>query len=88
MVSSAGLAILSKMLIVLDYKKGEECFKQSVEEMMRLDDYKGTKVSLPLVNWASCHFLGGNYAEAEKVLLEGLSDRVEEFGPNDRESFM
>jgi hypothetical protein len=68
--------------------KGEECFKRSVDEMRRLDNYKKYKISLPLVNLASCYFLRGGYTEAELFLLEGLADRVEEFGDNDQESFM
>jgi hypothetical protein len=56
--------------------------------MNRLDDYKKYKISLPLVNLASCYYLNGDYTEAETLLLEGLADRVEEFGKDDQESFM
>jgi hypothetical protein len=56
--------------------------------MKRLDDYERYKISLPLVNWASCHFLSGKFIKAEALLLEGLADRVEKYGKNDQESFM
>lgn len=71
-----------------DWAEGEDCFKMSILEMKRLDNYKKYKISLPLVNLASCHYLNGDYAQAEKLLLEGLADRREEFGVDDRESFM
>ena len=76
------------MLNPTDWVKGEECFKKSIEEMSGLDDYKKYKISLPLVNLASCNVLNEKYDEAEKLLLKGLADRVEEFGKDDRESFM
>ncbi|TID16562.1 Glutamine synthetase [Venturia nashicola] len=60
----------------------------SIQEMKRLDDYKKYKISLPLVNLASCHYLNGDYVQAERLLLEGLASRVEEFGKDDRESFI
>lgn len=71
-----------------DWAEGEDCFKMSIQEMKRLDNYKKYKISLPLVNLASCHYLKGDYIQAEKLLLEGLADRAEEFGKDDRESFM
>lgn len=70
------------------WAEGEDCFKMSIQEMKRLDNYKKYKISLPLVNLASCHYLNGDNVQAEKLLLEGLADRVEEFGKDDRESFM
>lgn len=78
----------SSMLRLSGWTEGEECFKKSIEEMKRLDNYQKYKISLPLVNLASCYYLNGDYADAEKLLLEGLADRVEEFGKDDRESFM
>lgn len=71
-----------------DWAEGEDCFKMSIQEMKLLDNYKKYKISLPLVNLASCHYLNGDYVQAEKLLLKGLADRVEEFGKDDRESFM
>ncbi|KAE9984204.1 Glutamine synthetase [Venturia inaequalis] len=68
--------------------EGEDCFKMSIQEMKLLDNYKKYKISLPLVNLASCHYLNGDYVKAEELLLEGLADRVEEFGIDDRESFI
>lgn len=56
--------------------------------MKRVDNFKPYKISLPLVNLAYCHCLNQRYVEAETVLLEGLADRVKEFGENDQESFM
>jgi hypothetical protein len=56
--------------------------------MQRLDDYRKFKISLPLVNLATCYIMTGRYAEAEEVLLKGLAERVEEFGEDDQESFM
>jgi len=56
--------------------------------MQRLSDFEEYKISLPLVNRASCHFLSGRFSEAEELLLRGLADRVKYFGENDRESFM
>ncbi|QDS73010.1 hypothetical protein FKW77_009080 [Venturia effusa] len=70
------------------WAEGEDCFKMSIQEMKRLEDYKNYKISLPLVNLASCHYLNGDYAQAEILLLEGLADRVEEFGKDDQESFI
>lgn len=56
--------------------------------MKRVDNFKPYKISLPLVNLASCHCFNERYSEAEEVLLRGLADRIKEFGEDDRESFM
>jgi hypothetical protein len=56
--------------------------------MERLHDFRRHKISLPLVNLAYCYSLSGRYTEAEELFLEGLADRIEEFGQNDTESFM
>ncbi|KAK9776213.1 putative NB-ARC domain-containing protein [Seiridium cardinale] len=71
-----------------DWVKGQRCFELSAEEMKRVDNFKPYKISLPLVNLAYCHCLNRRYEEAEKLFMEGLADRVEEFGENDRESFI
>jgi hypothetical protein len=56
--------------------------------MQSLENYRGYKISLPLVNLAYCHSLSERYDEAVKLFLQGLADRVEQFGQNDEESFM
>ena len=71
-----------------DWDKGEECFRRSIYEMERLEEYEKFKISLPLVNWASVCWLTGRYKEAEEKLLEGLADRMAKFGKNDCESYM
>jgi hypothetical protein len=43
---------------------------------------------LPKVNLGSAFWLRGRYDEAVQVLLEGLAERVAEYGSEDRESFM
>lgn len=53
-----------------------------------MNDFEEYKISLPLVNWASCHILNEKYEDAEELLLKGLGDRVRTFGENDVESFM
>jgi hypothetical protein len=56
--------------------------------MQRLNDYENYKISLPLINWASCLVMDARHDEAEEMLLGGLAGRVARFGENDQESFM
>lgn len=77
-----------KILILSEWTKGEECFRRSIEEMERLEDFERYQISLPLVNLAYCYSLSGRYTEAEELFLEGLADRIEQFGQDDTESFM
>jgi hypothetical protein len=79
---------LMLILIFTDWARGEECFRRSIDEMQRLEDFKRYKISLPLVNLAYCHSLSGRYEEAEALFIQGLADRVDQFGQNDEESFM
>lgn len=43
--------------------------------------------SLPIVNLACAEWMTGNLDEADRLLREGLAEREEEFGVDDRDSF-
>jgi tetratricopeptide (TPR) repeat protein len=71
-----------------DWLKGEECFQKSVDLMRQLDNFEIIWISLPVVNLGLAYWLQGRHEEANDILLEGLKDRVDAFGPDDRISFM
>jgi tetratricopeptide (TPR) repeat protein len=71
-----------------DWSKGEECFQKSVDLMRQLDKFEKVSISLPVVNLGLAYWLQGRHDEANDILIEGLKDRVDAFGPDDRVSFM
>lgn len=71
-----------------NWASGEECFKKSIYCMKQLDNYDPYKISLPLANLAYAYWLTGRFQEAVEALQEGMAYRAQEFGPDDRESFM
>jgi len=71
-----------------NWREGEKCFIKSIEVMKSLKDYKPYKISLPLANLGYAFWLTERFQEAVQVFEEGLRYREEEFGPDDRESFM
>jgi tetratricopeptide (TPR) repeat protein len=71
-----------------DWSKGEECFQKSVDLMRQLDKFEKVSISLPVVNIGLAYWLQGRHEEANDILIEGLKDRVDAFGSDDRVSFM
>lgn len=70
------------------WQKGEECFKRSIETLRLLKEFKRSTLSLPLVNLGLACWLQGRVSEALATLTQGLRDRQEAFGVNDRISFI
>jgi tetratricopeptide (TPR) repeat protein len=71
-----------------DWWKGEECFQKSIDLMRQLDQFEKVSISLPVVNLGLAYWLQGRHEEANDVLVEGLKDREDAFGAEDRVSFM
>ena len=71
-----------------DWRKGQKCFRQSIDLMRKLDDFEETWISLPICNLGLAQWLQGNYAEALEILLKGLKDREDRYGAGDRVSFV
>ncbi|RYN79041.1 hypothetical protein AA0117_g4103 [Alternaria alternata] len=71
-----------------DWKKGEECFLKSIEEMRKYHKFGETMISLPLANLGLAYWLQGNNELASSTLKKGLKDREDEFGKEDRVSFI
>lgn len=70
------------------WKKGEECFKNSIESAQLLKDYKPVDTSFPYVNLGLSYWFMGRNEEAIKALLTGLQAREEAYGVDDTHSFM
>ncbi|KAF2230784.1 hypothetical protein EV356DRAFT_324935 [Viridothelium virens] len=68
--------------------KGEKCFLKAIEEMEKLDNFERTMLSLPLANLGLAYWLQRKYDEALRTLEEGLRDREDAFGLDDRVSFI
>jgi len=75
-------------MIKHNWQEGEKCFTKSIEIMKSLEDYRKYKISPPLANLGYAFWLTGRFHEAVQAFEEGLRYREEEFGPDDRESFM
>ncbi|KAF2115388.1 hypothetical protein BDV96DRAFT_687329 [Lophiotrema nucula] len=71
-----------------NWKKGEECYLQAIAEMRKLTHFTPTHISLPLANLGLSYWLQGDFARSISVLDEGLGAREEEFGHDDRVSFI
>ena len=71
-----------------NWKRGQECFVTSIDEMKKLSNYHPTMISLPLSNIGLAYWLQGDHVKAETVLIQGLRDRETELGLDDRISFM
>ncbi|KAI4691306.1 uncharacterized protein J4E84_003597 [Alternaria hordeiaustralica] len=71
-----------------DWKRGEECFLKSIEEMRKYRKFSETMISLPLANLGLAYWLQGNNELASRTLKKGLRDRENEFGKEDRVSFI
>jgi len=67
---------------------GEECFKESIRVMCKVEGFKSTMISLPIVNLGLAYWITDRHGEALRVLKEGLAEREAAFGKDDKESFM
>jgi tetratricopeptide (TPR) repeat protein len=67
---------------------GEDCFLKSIEEMRRLRDYNKTTISLPLANLGLSYWLQNKLETAARVLVQGLEERADELGEDDKVSFI
>jgi tetratricopeptide (TPR) repeat protein len=70
------------------WRKGQECFEKSIDEMKRLKTFEPIMVSLPLANLGLAYWLQGRILEADAILTRGLEDRERALGADDRISFM
>ncbi len=70
------------------WAKGEESFKRSISTMQRVDNFKWTDVSFPLVNLGLAYWLTDRSEKAIEILIEGLGHREAVYGIDDKESFM
>ena len=71
-----------------DWKKGEECFLESIRTAKEVPDHDRTDMSFPMVNLGLARWFAGRVDEAAEVIQEGLTDRRNRFGENDKDSFM
>ncbi|KAF2092428.1 TPR-like protein, partial [Rhizodiscina lignyota] len=71
-----------------NYQMGEECFLKSIEEMKRLKNFHPILISLPIANLGLAYWLQQKYEQALAVLEEGLQERKDVFGSDDRDSFI
>lgn len=71
-----------------EWSKGEECFQKSVTVMRDIEGFEKVSISLPLANLGLAYWLQGRHEEAHDILVEGLKDRVDRYGPDDRISFV
>ncbi|ERF72851.1 hypothetical protein EPUS_04286 [Endocarpon pusillum Z07020] len=53
-----------------------------------LNRFEKVSISLPLANLGLAYWLQGRHEEANDILVEGLKDRVDRYGPDDRISFV
>ncbi|KAK5107684.1 hypothetical protein LTR62_000919 [Meristemomyces frigidus] len=70
-----------------NWQKGEECFRSSIATMRKLINFRSLDISLPLVNLGLAYWLQARFTEAKEVLLQGLADRDQVIGAEDRQSF-
>ncbi len=71
-----------------EWSKGEECFQKSIVVMRQYGKFEKVSISLPLANLGLAYWLQGRHEEASDILAEGLKDRVDRCGPEDRVSFV
>ncbi|KAL9042200.1 MAG: hypothetical protein Q9214_003856, partial [Letrouitia sp. 1 TL-2023] len=70
------------------WEKGLECFKTSISTMKRVNGFKYTDISFPIVNLGLAYWFTNQLEEASKTLLEGLRHREDTYGVDDKESFI
>lgn len=70
------------------WKKGEECFQRSIETMGYLENFQKSHISLPKVNLGLAYWLQNMLLKAQEILTEGLKERQDAFGLDDRISFI
>ena len=70
-----------------DYTKGEDAFSTSAELYPQIPNYTKDKRSLAIVNLGLSYWLQGKLHQADEVLILGLTDREELYGPMDSHSF-
>ena len=70
------------------WEKGEVCFLRALESVKEVENFSKTMMSFPLVNLGMAYWIQNRLDEATKVLTEGLKDREEIYGVDDRNSFM
>lgn len=71
-----------------EWEKGEECFLESIRTTKEVANHERTDMSFPMVNLGLARWLTGRSDEAAEVLQEGLTDRRNKFGKDDKDSFM
>ncbi|KAK3673350.1 hypothetical protein LTR78_006896 [Recurvomyces mirabilis] len=69
------------------WDEGKKCFKNSIKTMELLVTFEPTSISLPLVNLGLAYWLQGRPKEALTKLEQGLKDRENAYGMDDRISF-
>jgi tetratricopeptide (TPR) repeat protein len=71
-----------------NWQSGEECFLKSIEFAKAKEGFDPTDVSFPMVNLGLAYWMTSRYSEAVKTIEQGLKDREDKFGRDDKESFM
>lgn len=71
-----------------NWQRGEECFLKSIEVAKSKDNFDATDVSFPMVNLGLAYWMTNRLTEAVQTIEQGLKDREEKFGRDDKESFM
>jgi tetratricopeptide (TPR) repeat protein len=76
------------MMINKRWKDAEDCYVEAMRTMKLVNGSKEVSNSFAKVNLGLAYWLTGRLNEAEAILIEGLQDRRDALGPNDRDSFM
>ena len=69
------------------WEMAEPCFLRSIATMKLVENLSKTDVSFMLVNLGLAYWLMDRLEEAVQVLQEGLQDRSDAFGKDDKDSF-
>jgi tetratricopeptide (TPR) repeat protein len=85
---ASGYAQLATALMMNDERENAiKMYKKSIEEFQKAPGFTKAMLSVPLADLGFALWLNGELEEAALQLLQGIKDREELFGKNDRESF-
>lgn len=70
------------------WRDGEDCFLKSISTMEGVEGFTKDLNSFAKVNLGLAYWLTDRPEDAENILVQGLEDRRDVLGPNDRHSFI
>lgn len=71
-----------------DSQRAEECFLRSIAALKSLDGATRITISMPLVNLGFAYWVQGKLIQAAEIFRQALKDREDEYGVDDRVSFV